>query len=253
MATVNADLENLYQQQDSVSSGASSKPNTPPPSYGEIPGVVPFNQGSARGPPPTYEEANNPNAAPPTYESLFGQMREVRKNSSGPLDFLKKILILILGTLGCTVILGVTVVVPISMIIVGSVYLRDCPAEPHIPVYLIVGGAFGALKNAMNFWSRCKRNEGEEDERRLRQSPADTVINCFLFAWFITGCVWVYRIYQPEYEDTTSILYCNKNLYMFSFWLITTAYIVLGIVTGCLCCISIASLTIQPLRFNPIR
>ena len=34
---------------------------------------------------------------PPSYESLFGRVREVRKSSSGILDFLKNLIILFLG------------------------------------------------------------------------------------------------------------------------------------------------------------
>lgn len=203
-------------------------------------------QAGGFGPPPTYEEANDPNAPPPSYESLFGRVREARKSSTGLLDFLKKFIILILGTLGCTIIVGITVVIPLSMIIVGSVNVHKCPAEPYLPIFLIVGGVFGVLKNLMNFCSRCRRQADDVEDERLRQTPLDTVINCFLFGWFITGCVWIYRIYQPEYYDAESENYCNMTLYLFSFWLITSAYIIMGIIIGCLCCISVASMTIQP-------
>ncbi|GIY29157.1 hypothetical protein CEXT_74931 [Caerostris extrusa] len=53
--------------------------------------------------------------------SLYlGRCEEARKNSSGFMDFLNKIIILLLGTIGCSIILGVTIVVPISMILVGD-------------------------------------------------------------------------------------------------------------------------------------
>lgn len=42
--------------------------------------------------------------------------------------------------MGCTIILGVTIVIPICMIVMGSVYLRECPQGEYIPVYLLVGG-----------------------------------------------------------------------------------------------------------------
>ena len=35
---------------------------------------------------------------PPTYESLFGELRQAREESSGVLDFLKKVVILLLST-----------------------------------------------------------------------------------------------------------------------------------------------------------
>lgn len=41
---------------------------------------------------------------------------------------------------GCTIILGVTIVIPICMIAIGSIYLYDCPQGEYIPIYLLVGG-----------------------------------------------------------------------------------------------------------------
>lgn len=37
-------------------------------------------------------------APPPTYESVIGRVREVHKESSGTLDFIKKIILLLAGT-----------------------------------------------------------------------------------------------------------------------------------------------------------
>lgn len=51
-----------------------------------------------RGEPPSYEEAINPDAPPPSYDSLFGRVREAHKSSTGMLDFLKNVVILLLGT-----------------------------------------------------------------------------------------------------------------------------------------------------------
>lgn len=38
------------------------------------------------------------------------------------------------------IVIGITIIIPICMLVVGSVYFYDCPAENYIPVYLIVGG-----------------------------------------------------------------------------------------------------------------
>lgn len=35
---------------------------------------------------------------PPTYDSLFGRVREVQKSSNGVIDFVKNLIILFLGT-----------------------------------------------------------------------------------------------------------------------------------------------------------
>ena len=76
---------------------------SPPPSYHDIPGTVPAHQGVSRGPPPSYEDAVDPNAEPPSYDSLFGRIRDTHKASRNFIDFLAKLLLLLLGTIGCTI------------------------------------------------------------------------------------------------------------------------------------------------------
>ena len=62
------------------------------------------------------------------------------------------------------------------------------------------------------------------------------------------GCVWVYRIYRPNMDENAADLdptYCNRTVYVFAFWLITTAYIFLGLFTACICCSSIVSVILK--------
>ena len=113
---------------------------SPPPSYHDIPGTVPAHQGVSRGPPPSYEDAVDPNAEPPSYDSLFGRIRDTHKSSRNLIDFLAKLILLLLGTIGCTIACSITIVIPVCMIIIGSIHLNDCPVEPSIPIFLIVGG-----------------------------------------------------------------------------------------------------------------
>ncbi len=133
---------------------------SPPPSYHDIPGTVPAHQGVSRGPPPSYEDAVDPNgktsepysdlqswfdignviAEPPSYDSLFGMILDTHKTSRNCIDFLAKLLLLLLGTIGCTIACSVTVVIPICMIAIGARYFNDCPVEPNIPIFLVVGG-----------------------------------------------------------------------------------------------------------------
>ena len=81
-------------------------------------------------------------AEPPSYDSLFGRIRDTHKASRNFIDFLAKLLLLLLGTIGCTIACSVTVVIPICMIVIGSIHFNDCPAEPYIPLFLIVGGKY---------------------------------------------------------------------------------------------------------------
>lgn len=232
------------------SNPASSPANhmSPPPSYHEIPGTVPAHQGVSRGPPPSYDEAVDPNAEPPSYDSLFGRIRDTHKASKNILDFIIKVLLLLLGTIGCTIACSITIVIPVAMIVIGSVYFNDCPAEPYIPIFLIVGGTFSTFKYIIRVLTRVRRVETNADLQDPEPThPAQSLITFFLCGWFITGCVWVYRIYWPKSQaiDELDKDYCNRVVYVFSFWLITTAYIFLGLLTSCICCFSIVSVLLK--------
>ena len=83
-----------------------------------------------------------PPAEPPSYDSLFGRIRDTHKASRNVIDFVVKVILLLLGTIGCTIACSITVVIPVCMIVIGSVYFHDCPAEPYVPIFLIVGGEY---------------------------------------------------------------------------------------------------------------
>merc|ERR1719342_823680 len=242
-----SDIEHGVTSGSATPTGTDSPSNqvSPPPSYHDIPGTVPAHQGVSRGPPPSYEEAVDPNAEPPSYDSLFGRIRDTHKASRNVIDFVLNVTLLLLGTIGCTIACSITVVIPFCMIVIGSVYFHDCPAEPYIPIFLIVGGSFSAFKYFIGVLSRVRRAETGSDQDPQPTHPVQSLITFFLCGWFITGCVWVYRIYWPETHNQGVENYCNPAVYLFAFWLITTAYIFLGLFTSCICCFSIVSVLLK--------
>lgn len=142
---------------NSTSSLATGEPighHTPPPSYQSIPGVVPYFQGSVSGPPPAYSDVIDSNASPPTYQSLYGQLREARKNSRSFLDLLRRLLIILFTSLGFTIVVTLMLLVPLSMIIIGATYIDQCKAE-HLPAFLLVGGIVWATKNIVHCYIQC--------------------------------------------------------------------------------------------------
>ncbi|KAJ8680380.1 hypothetical protein QAD02_016167 [Eretmocerus hayati] len=221
---------------------------SPPPLYYNVsltPGLPLSSAITDRGAPPSYEDAVDPNAPPPSYESLFGRVREAHKSRKNVFDFLQNVLILLLGTIGCTIILGTSILIPICMIVIGGLYLYDCPQGEYIPIYLLVGGGFGILKQVLDRSTIINHLRGiNEEERRIKQSSTLTLINCFMLCWFIIGSMWVYKEYEPNYDPTLG-KYCNKTLYLFAFWLITSIYILLALTIGCICSISLGSILFQ--------
>ncbi|KAK6173820.1 hypothetical protein SNE40_017211 [Patella caerulea] len=191
---------------------------------------------------PTYQQAlHDPTVPPPTYDSLYGKIKDVKKKSTGVADFLMKILETLVSTMCFTILLGIVIAIPISMIAIGSIHLSDCPAERYIPIYLIVAGCFGLLRNLISFVPRfCKDDkEGgeEEGEKKKKSGGYLHLIDCFLLAWFIAGNVWIYQLYgHINYTDSTSDEYCHSTLYLFAFWITTSVYIVIGSMCFCICC-----------------
>ena len=41
------------------------------------------------------------------------------------------------------------------MIVIGSIHFNDCPAEPYIPLFLIVGGMYSSVMTIVEFYSEA--------------------------------------------------------------------------------------------------
>ena len=65
--------------------------------------------------------------------------------------------------------------------------MHECPAEKYIPIYLVVGGAFGVLKNLSSVAQRIRNRQENQDDENAKTNPFDGIITCFLLAWFIAG------------------------------------------------------------------
>lgn len=292
-----------YSLRQLYASASSITGDSVPPSYHNIPGIVPYYHGRSSGPPPSYDDVVNPYAAPPTYQSLFGQMLEARKTSRGLVELLRRLLII--STLGCTMLIALMILIPFTMIIVGAIYIEDCNIE-HIPAFLLVGGVVWASKNIIHCYAQCAAQEGPSEpivefgtnrfsevpasastsldpqshtgghentsentstanpgeyqtaqfnqpiqqqqqlyqhrrERRFKSSVCESLLNCVLFGWFIAGCVIVFKNYEPDFENTSSPRYCHRTVYMYTFWLITSAIMMFGLFITCICCLMVSS------------
>ena len=113
----------------------------------------------------------------------------------------------------------------------GAKYKDECPVEDMIPIYLIVAGAAGLFGNCCS--CGIKFQQSGEDEQTI--NPLQSLVQLFLFAWFICGNVWIYTNYEPNYTNPESPDYCHKTLYLFAFWVTNSYYIIFGFILVCLC------------------
>jgi hypothetical protein len=178
-------------------------------------------------------------------QAIIKQVQAAKEGSGGPADYVQTV-----GGISqnaCSKACAVPFVVCagglyLAMIVIGAIYLNDCTLNDKIPIWLIVMGVFGVLKLLVDHRNlipvgNC-RNQTEEQMAKSHVGKIATLLTLFHFAWIITGNVWVFELYEPNYEPNDSdTKYCNQTVYLFAFWVMVSMYIIMGIFIGltCLC------------------
>lgn len=207
--------------------------------------------GPSNLPPPGYETAVNAPSAdnPPSYESLtlVNKLRQAKEKSSNPVEYFTSACAIICGSFIFTMIFAISITMPITMIVIGAIYKDQCKIERYIPIWLIVAGVFGCVSTIFRTASNCytlftKRGDGNDPEganKKIQTKNCFTsLIELFLFAWFIAGNVWVYSVRNTvQYNDQSLNTYCHQTVYLFSFWLITLTWILSVLFCCCCCCV----------------
>jgi len=114
-------------------------------------------------PPPDYEQATAQVNQPPEYESLYGRIKAAKDENSGSLGFFKFLTFIILAITGCGLMIAFTFGIPISMIVMGSMYKSSCNKESMIPTYLIVGGSFGLISNILDMCRKHRQKKSKSE------------------------------------------------------------------------------------------
>jgi succinate dehydrogenase hydrophobic anchor subunit len=118
----------------------------------------------------------------------------------------------------------------VLQLIIGLKYEDKCPVNKRIPHYLVVAGAVGltlsGLSLAQIMLRICdvfKSDASASITKRLVRGISIVVflLNIFIFAWFIAGCVWVFGAWNKvQYKRPNRTNYCSSTLYRFAFWLL---------------------------------
>ena len=106
-----------------------------------------------------------------------------------------------------------------NFVLTGVKYKDECPVENMIPIHLIVLGSFSLFYTCCVGGNQYRSyNQVLDQEAEPSVNPLRLLLDLFLAAWFICGYAWIYRNYEPNYDDPESAEYCNKTLYLFAFW-----------------------------------
>ncbi|XP_067943840.1 transmembrane protein 272-like isoform X2 [Watersipora subatra] len=201
----------------------------------------------------------DPEAPPPSYDSIFGELKAQKQQSDGMVDYAKRATSKCCGKVVGVVAIVIMVIfflalglaLPIAEIVIGSKYLYDCPAERYLTIYLIVSGVFSIISGCTSGGSKAaSRNDSDEDDSSSKKSGCcNSLVGSFLIAWLIAGTVWVTKMVECQGTDrsdcfTTNVTesqsadYCLKLVYDFTYWDIMAKWIMLGVfvVLGTCCC-----------------
>jgi len=164
------------------------------------------------------------------------QVSHAKSKSGNAVDFFKDFVAIIVNTIGFTVGLALTFGLWIAMIVIGAIYLKGCTLNEYIPIWLIVTGCFGLMKNISSLIHQITNMKNNEKDKNAETTSLDCLTGIFLFAWFIAGNVWVYTAYSKfTTDDELADTFCHKHVYWTSFWVITVTYICFLVMFCCGC------------------
>ncbi|KAG8524846.1 Transmembrane protein 272 [Galemys pyrenaicus] len=134
--------------------------------------------------------------------------------------------------------------------LLGMKFLEDCPIQPLIPLYLLVGGIVGALKVSLLLYDSTRMRQllsKADDEYPWRQNAhryyVHLILSLFLFLWFLLGNYWVFSVYLPDFIPPFQRPqnYCDKTLYLFAVGVLVLGHTVLASLLLCSACVYVWS------------
>nr|XP_022319990.1 uncharacterized protein LOC111122506 [Crassostrea virginica] len=184
---------------------------------------------------------SDPADTPTSYGSIFSQIQENSSDCEGIYDFISRTYHVLHRSILSTVFLLMLLALPLSMIAVGSTYRNDCPREPRLPIYLLVGGSFGLIKVLLMLWDQKKQSndaclddddDSDTDDAVVQRTTKFTgfILSVFLSAWFVMGNVWFYEIWMPNFEQPLHepSNWCHLIVFRYTFYHLVTCY---GLIT----------------------
>jgi len=159
-------------------------------------------------------------APPPSYESLFGKVRKAKAESKSKTEFCKKVKDIIMTSVGFVIVIGALLLLPLAELVIGAVYIDDCPLNIRIPIWLIVSGIILPLL-IVNILIVSKQTK-KEKKNCLSNTLTFLLIANMIF--FFIGSSWVYNIRTVRDDNVDSENYCHAVPYWLAFSVITLIY-----------------------------
>ncbi|XP_011456602.2 transmembrane protein 272 [Magallana gigas] len=170
------------------------------------------------------------------YNSLLLQLREASHDSNNTCQFLSRGKDIICHTVIVTVLVGVSMTLPIAMIFIGVKYINDCPIQSSVPVYLLVGGCCGVLRILATMWRNLqyRRQLDSYNDSYVHEGLyvsqtyrlMNVFLTLFLIGWLVAGSHWVFGVWEPPYSQPLHepSNWCDRTVYRFAVYQIVGSY-----------------------------
>nr|XP_054754933.1 transmembrane protein 272-like [Lytechinus pictus] len=182
---------------------------------------------------------------PPTHSLLY-HLNQIKKTALNPVDFAALLGELVINSMYMTVLMGLSIGIPISMLYMGFKYYDKCPAEFLIIFYLLVNGFILTIRQVLDLKLRIQRRLLPPSKRHLpQQMTCGVCCNQFLtflaISFFLASNIWILSV-NPVMNDPHSLKFCHPVLYSYVCWLTIGVYSLLaagvcfcfgGTVIGC--------------------
>ncbi|XP_074651690.1 uncharacterized protein LOC141906342 [Tubulanus polymorphus] len=194
-------------------------------------------------------------------KSIFRRIKVALKESEDKGEFLRRCVTILCTSFWIIIPLGLSSALPISMFIVGTSYLDQCPAEKFVPIFMLVAGISGILVTlvpsvlmiTLIIMQRleCKPLRTNDPHATpltnciFKMCPLLAFVNILGLMVFVAGNVWVYRLknkFNAVRDEPGDPIYCDPWLYNYAFWVISSCYVVgsvLSVILLIICCLSI--------------
>ncbi|CAF1313604.1 unnamed protein product [Rotaria magnacalcarata] len=134
--------------------------------------------------------------------------------------------------------LAIYITIPMTQLIVGLVYVGQCPVQQMIVVWMVVSGFFGISLAVIGMIIHTKSRKqslslSPYDDHQLYPLiirvliPAFILILLFTIIWFFVGQVLIFEVkLRVEFFDPSLPEYCHANLYKTAYILIFINYLI---------------------------
>nr|KAG5706287.1 hypothetical protein BaRGS_026069 [Batillaria attramentaria] len=180
-------------------------------------------------------------------------MEELAKETDSTCEFMCRVGKIVCSSDLVTVLLAVSIMLPITMVSLGVKFLDECPLEPRVPVYLLVGGCVLMLKLTLSLWRALQRRRQDNadviyDEGDVGAGLSsrtyrvmNVLLTLFLVGWHVAGSYWLFSIWKPRFSPLLHVPseYCERTLYMFSVGQNLALYCLSCLYLASLCCLAL--------------